>query len=511
MYNFIDKFLNGITMYRLVLYYLCALIAIAAGFGAFGMLPFHPLDLLISTAIIVFICWVANNAFAKTFGVPANVESIYITGLILALIISPIKPSQYLSLAGLPFLIWVSVWAMASKYIFAIRKKHIFNPAAFAVALTALTIGQSASWWVGTLAMLPFVLLGGFLMAWKLLRVDRLVVSFLLVALVVILGIGISKGINPLVSLQKALVETPILFFAFIMLTEPLTSPPTEKRKILYGAFVALLFSPAIHIGSLYSTPELALLAGNLFSYLLSPKEKYIMRLKEKIQLAPDIYDFIFRPDRRMKFTPGQYLEWTLGHSPSDSRGNRRYFTVASSPREHDVRLGIRFYDKSSSFKIAMLSMDPGEEIVASQCSGDFTLPKDKRRKLAFIAGGIGITPIRSMIKDLLEKNERRNLALFYSNRDASEIVYSDVFGEAQTRLGIKTVYTLTGVNDVPSDWRGYRGRIDARMITKEIPDYRERLFYLSGPRSLVTGFEDTLRDMGISEKQIKTDFFPGF
>ncbi len=510
MLKLIDNLLNRITMYRFVLYYLIFLVLVAAALSFFGLLPFQPADIIVSALVITAVSWVASKTFAKVFNVPANVESAYITALILALIVTPPSLSRYFSSSGLSFLIWASAWAMASKYILAIRKKHIFNPAAFAVALTALTISHSASWWIGTFPMLPFVLLGGLLVARKILRFD-LVLGFFVAAFAVIIGFGLARGTDPLTTIWKITAETPILFFAFIMLTEPLTTPPTRTLRVLYGAFVGALFAPQLHIGPIYSTPELALLTGNVLSYLISPKEKYVMTLAGKIKIAPDIYDFLFLPDREMKFRPGQYLEWTRGHQKTDSRGNRRYFTIASSPAEEEVRLGVKFYPDASSFKRSMLSMEEGDEVVASQCAGDFVLPKDECKKLVFMAGGIGITPFRSMIRDLLERNEARSIIMMYSNRTAAEIVYKDVFDEAQERLGIKTIYTLTKTDQIPSDWTGARGRVDPRMIAREIPDYRERTFYLSGPRSLVVGFEEVLKNMSIPKRQIKTDFFPGF
>jgi ferredoxin-NADP reductase len=148
---------------------------------------------------------------------------------------------------------------------------------------------------------------------------------------------------------------------------------------------------------------------------------------------------------------------------------------------------------------------------MASQLAGDFVLPRNKRAKLAFMAGGIGITPFRSMVRALLDQNEMREITVLYSNRTAQEVVYADVLEEARERLGIKTVYTLTDANSVPLSWKGETGRVDAEMIAKTVPDYRERTFYLSGPRSLVVGFEEVLRGIGVPKSRIKTDFFPGF
>jgi ferredoxin-NADP reductase/Na+-translocating ferredoxin:NAD+ oxidoreductase RnfD subunit len=493
MLNFIDNFLNRITMYRLVLYFLIVLLAVALIYSFFGILSFHPFSLIYFTTILLIACWVTNKVFAFVFNVPANVESVYITGLILALIISPPLASGYLFI--LPFLIWAGVLAMASKYILAIRGKHLFNPAAIAVAITALTINHSASWWVGTISMLPWVLVGGILIVRKLQRSD-LVISFLLVGLTMIIAFNPSH-INPLIILQKALVGSPILFFAFIMLTEPLTTPPTRKLRIIYGISTGLLFAPSIHLWSIYSTPELALVIGNVFAYLLSPKSKYLMTLKSIKNIGSNTYDFIFYPNRKMVFSPGQYLEWTLGHKHSDTRGNRRYFTIASSPTEDEVHLGVKFYENASSFKRALVGLTLGKKLLAGQLCGEFTLPQDSQQKLVFIAGGIGITPFRSMIKYLIDKQEPRDIVLFYCNKPGDDPAYRDLFDTAADCIGLRTAYIT--------------GRLDAETIKNQTPDLLTRTFYISGPRGMVMAFEKTLKDMGIPGNQIKIDFFPGF
>jgi len=509
MIRLVDNVLNRITMYRLVLYYLIFLVLAAIALSLFGFLPFQPMDLVASVSVLVIVCWIANSALAKVFNVPANTESLYITAFILALIITPQPHSRYFT-AGSAFVVWAAVWAMASKYILAIRRKHVFNPAAFAVALTALTLNQAASWWVGTPAMMPFVLGGGLLVVRKLGRFD-LVVSCLAVACAVALGSSLVPGTSILPAARQFFAETPILFFAFVMLTEPLTTPPVRTLRIAYGAIVGFLLAPFLHFGKVYLTPELALLLGNVFSFLVSPKGRHLLRLKARTQLAPGTYEFRFAAARRLRFRPGQYLEWTLRLSRPDSRGNRRYFTIASSEDERDVRIGVKFYREPSSFKKSLLAMEPDDVIVASQLAGEFVLPADKRAKLVFMAGGIGITPFRSMIRHLLDHGEKREIAVLYTNRTAQEIAYTDLLAEADKRLGIRTLYTLTDVDSVPPDWQGATGRVDEQMIAKAVPDYRERTFYLSGPRSLVVGFEEVLRNIGIPKSRIKTDFFPGF
>jgi glycine betaine catabolism B len=536
----IDNLLNRITMYRLMLYYLLALIAIAVIFGAIGILPYNPLAIIVSMFLFIGACWIVNWAFAAALKVPANVESVYITAFILTLIITPISFSTSgngLTLgfgAGLLFIALASLFAMASKYILAINRKHIFNPAAVAVVITAFAFGQYASWWAGgNLPLLAFVVIGGLLVVRKIQRFD-LVIAFAIAALASCIATNFPY--DPLVIIQKAFVHTSLLFVAFVMITEPLTTPPTRGLRIAYGAIVGALFSPLVHFGSIYSTPELALIVGNIFAYIVSPKIKYALTFRDKKEIGTDTYDFAFTPsggtnstaksnnEKIMKFTPGQYMEFTLPGDGADLRGNRRYFTVASSPTESTFHLGVKFYGDaatgvgSSTFKKKMLALQPGDRMMAGQLAGDFTLPRDLGKnggggkKFVFIAGGIGITPFRSMIKYLSDHAEekdgvsknvdaRPDIVLLYSNRTAREIAYREVFDEAARTIGLKTVYVNTATD----------GRIDAERIEREIPDYRERMFYISGTRAMVVTFEKALHDLGIPRTHVKTDFFPGF
>ena len=508
MLRLIDGFLNRTTMYRLVLYVLAVLWIVAFAFSVIGVLPFDPIGLLLAALVLLGVSFVTNEVFARVFKTSTNIESVYITAFILALIVAPPKLSEFV--AYLPFLIIVSVIAIASKYILAVNKKHLFNPAALAVAVTAAFLNQSASWWIGgNFTMLPFVLIGGFLIVKKIQRWD-LVLSFAAGAFVSVAVSNYLRGFSPIDGIQKAVLHSPLLFFAFVMITEPLTTPPTRRLRMWYGALVGLVFSPWVHVGSVYSTPELALLVGNAFSYIVSPKGKFVLKLKEKLKLTPTTYDFLFTGNR-MKFRPGQYLEWTLGHMHPDNRGNRRYFTIASSPTEKELRLGLKFYPNSSSFKRTLLAMEPGGEIMAGQLAGDFVLPADPKQKLAFIAGGIGVTPYRSMLKYLIDTNENRDIVHFYSNRDATEIVYRDIFDEAEKMFGIKTVYLLNDVKELPLGWQGYNAMLNPDIVKKETPDYLERTFYISGPHSMIMGLENMLQSMGVPRRQIKTDFFPGF
>jgi ferredoxin-NADP reductase len=217
--------------------------------------------------------------------------------------------------------------------------------------------------------------------------------------------------------------------------------------------------------------------------------------------LTQSIYDFVFAADSKFNYLPGQYIEYTLKVAKADSRGNRRYFTLASSPTEDEVLLGVKFYDKPSSFKETLLNLRPTDTITAFQVAGDFVLPQNKSKKLVFIAGGIGITPFRSMTKYLLDKNEPRDIILLYANKTNADIVYKSIFDEAEKTLGLKAHYIETDTV----------GRLSKELITTFVADAQERTFYISGPQAMVTTVKSILNDMNIPDHRIVSDFFPGF
>lgn len=497
----LDHVLDHLTMYRLVLYYLVALVAAAFVLGFFGIVPRDPTAIAFSTVVIVAVTWVTNRLFALVFDVPANRESTLITALILVLILEPVTAADP---RGVGLLVFASVWATASKFIVAIGRKHLFNPAALGVALPALLLGEPATWWVGGIpALMPIVLVGGLLLLRKLQRFD-LVATFALVTIGALLATTPPAQYGG--AQKEMLLSSPLFFFAFVMLTEPLTAPTARWPRLSFAALVGLLFSPNVHFGSYYLTPELALLAGNLFAYLAGPRSRFVLVLERIEQAAADTYDFVFRPHPKLAFQAGQYLEWTLATPHADTRGNRRYFTIASAPGEKAIRLGVKFNAAPSAFKHALGAMAPGDVIHAAALAGSFTLPRDPKRKLAFLAGGIGITPFRSMLQHLIDAEEARPIVVLYGTATQEDIAYRDVLDAAERKLGIRTIHAVAE-GAAPGEYPGF---IDERLLRAAVPDFAERTFYISGPQAMVTTLRATLVRMGVSRFRIRTDFFPG-
>lgn len=499
----IDKFLNNITMYRLVLYGLSILALISLILSLFGLLPFNPIQFTLTFLITVTSCYLTNKLISTLLKAPTNYESSLISALILFFVIAPINnPRDALITTA------AGVLAMVLKYLFAIRKKHLFNPVAISVLLLGWAGFGNAIWWVGSLNMLPFVLILGLLVVRKIRRF-LLIIPYFVVGIVTMLIFNLQNQITPADSLVQFFSSWPSVFFATIMLTEPLTSPPNQKLRMLYSALVGLLYGSQFSFGFIHSSPEFALVVGNIFSYLVSPKQKLFLRFKNKTEIGANLYEIVMAKGGSFDYKPGQYLEWTLPHKGVDSRGNRRYFTIASSPTESDIKLGIKLFPDSSSFKNALVNLKPNDLMIGAALAGDFVLPSDPNQKLVFIAGGIGVTPFRSMIQYLNDTNQKRDIVMFYTCVSDKEFAYQSIFEKAKA-IGLKTVYVLTG-KGVPTTWQGEAGFLSPELIKKHTSDYAERTYYLSGPVVMVNSYKKLLSDMGIPPTRIVTDYFPGF
>ncbi len=254
-----------VLTYRLTLYYLAAIVLAALILSVVGIVHQPSANLAFSIMVALLACLGVNKAFARVFEAQSNWESACISALIIVLIITPSAPGD---LAAAGFLILVSAWAMASKYIFAIGKRHLFNPAAFGAALMGLGFHRTVSWWVGDNAvLLPLLVLGGVLILARL-RYYAMLAAYALVVLSISIAHGDISSIAGIIhAISMIGIHSMFCFFGLVMLTEPRTAPLGRWRQIAYGALVGLLFSPFTHVGGYYFTPEVAILCGNIFTF----------------------------------------------------------------------------------------------------------------------------------------------------------------------------------------------------------------------------------------------------
>lgn len=500
MFRSIDRLLNGITMYKVVLYLLIALAGSALTLSFLGLISANPLSLALSLVVLVFVGYGVNELIARILKIPANPESSVITALSLFFVLHPAS-----NWSEVLFLVAAVVIAMASKYILAFRGQHIFNPAAVGAIAVGIPTGI-ATWWIGTPYLLPFVIVAALLMVRKVRRFE-LFFAVLIPGILVATLYGMSYGQTAPAAMWQYLASWPVVFFAAFMVTEPFTSPGTRKARWIFGSFVGIISSIPLSVGIVYSTPELSLALGNLGSFFTGLRRRLTLRFVRRVELAHDTYGFHFAVADRPAFVAGQYLEWTLPHTP-DARGIRRFFTIASSPSEEELAIGVKFFPEGSSFKKRLLELQPGDTAYASMRGGDFILPLDTSEKLAFIAGGIGVTPFRSMVRSILDTGEKRDITLFYACKKGDEVAYRELWAEAEQVIGMKTVCVLS---EDPEHADVEHGFITQELLARRLPDWKERTFYLSGPDAMVQAYKKLLRTSGVSSKRIRTDYFPGF
>jgi ferredoxin-NADP reductase len=220
---------------------------------------------------------------------------------------------------------------------------------------------------------------------------------------------------------------------------------------------------------------------------------------------ADDITTFFFKPEKKLKYTAGQYIELILEHKNSDNRGHKRWFTLSSSPNDDLISITTRINkQKSSSFKKALTKLSAGDELFINGPMGDFVLPKLIQTPLIFVAGGIGVTPYHSIIKWLSETDEKRPIKFIYAVSNEDEIIFNDTFHKASQHVTI--------VVSKPSDtWGGERGRLDAEMIKGLSSPNEDSLIYISGPEPMVESLGKDLAKAGIDKNQLVQDFFPNY
>ncbi len=217
-------------------------------------------------------------------------------------------------------------------------------------------------------------------------------------------------------------------------------------------------------------------------------------KLIKKQPIAKNIIMFWWQPESEVRNIAGQYTELYIPHDNPDNRKEKRWFTLSNSPTEEFLAITTKFNtNRSSTFKTALKNLQIGDKISGHLPMGDFVLPKDKTIPLLFIAGGIGITPYRSILKFLIDTGEKRDITLIYALADASELAFEDILQKGATKF-IKHIGRLTA-----DDIIGYETTI------------KDRVVYISGPEPMAEAIEKDLKTRGIDGSKIRTDFFPNY
>jgi ferredoxin-NADP reductase len=233
-------------------------------------------------------------------------------------------------------------------------------------------------------------------------------------------------------------------------------------------------------------------------------------QIKEKREVAKGTllveFDLL---GEEVDFTPGQYFWVTLVDPPyDDEKGPRRHITVVTSPNDRGV-LGLATRVRDSAFKRSLAELPVGAEVDVEQPKGEFLLPDDTEQEYVFIAGGIGITVFRSMLRYIAEENLPHRVTLVYSNRDRESAAFLAELQELERRNpNLRLVLTMTE----DPEWDGETRRIDADFLRDHLGDDLGAFTYLvAGPPSMVEAMEGMLREAGVPEEQVRPERFSGY
>ncbi len=210
-------------------------------------------------------------------------------------------------------------------------------------------------------------------------------------------------------------------------------------------------------------------------------------------------------------FQAGQFLDMTLLHpSETDAEGNIRSFSIASGPGEDTLMIATRM--RNTAFKRVLKAMPIGTAVTLEGPSGDLTLHNDATRPAVFLAGGIGITPFRSMLLHAAQEKLPHRLFLFYSNRRPEDAPFLDELKALEKKHPRFTlVATMTDMATSRRTWNGETGVIDHAMLSRQLSDTASPIYYIAGPPAMVNGLHDMLRQQAVDESDIRAEEFSGY
>ena len=231
---------------------------------------------------------------------------------------------------------------------------------------------------------------------------------------------------------------------------------------------------------------------------------KFETNVKEIIPRTHNVTSFRFPRPAELNYKPGQFLFITL---KSDGKELSKHFSFSSSPTE---KTHIEFTKKlsDSDFSTALKALKKGDWARIDAPYGKFTFGGEYK-EIGLLGGGIGITPFMGICKYCTDMHLDAKVTLLYGNRTESDIAFRKELEALQKQNeNLKVVFTL---NEADSGWKGTTGFIDVEMVKKEIPDYKDTMFYTCGPPAMVEVMEKLVKQLGLPEAQLKREYFTGY
>lgn len=216
----------------------------------------------------------------------------------------------------------------------------------------------------------------------------------------------------------------------------------------------------------------------------------------------------LFAVDGYPDYRPGAYFWVELperGHA--DDKGLRRHVSLVTSPTDAGV-VGLATRLRDTAFKRTLAELEVGDEVEVEEPKGSFLLPEDTSAEYVFVAGGIGITVFRSMLRYIADEQLAYRITLVYSNRDRESAAFLDELEELERRIeGLRVVLTMTD----DDGWEGETRRLDAGVLHELLGGFEDKHFLVAGPPPMAEGVAESLLAAGVSEDRVLADKFSGY
>lgn len=235
------------------------------------------------------------------------------------------------------------------------------------------------------------------------------------------------------------------------------------------------------------------------------------VKLTKRFVAAEKTLALQFEKPPGYEFVPGQAIDVTLlNPSETDAEGDTRYFSIASAPHEDFVMVATRLRD--TAFKRQLPDLALGTEVKISAPSGSIRLHNKTARAAVFLTGGIGITPVRSMVLHAAHEKLAHRIFLFYANHRPEDAAFLEELTALQKENPNYTlIATMTGMEKSAQAWSGETGRIDHALLNKLLSKEESPIYYVIGPPGMVNGTRKMLNEAGVDDDDIRAEDFGGY
>ncbi len=227
--------------------------------------------------------------------------------------------------------------------------------------------------------------------------------------------------------------------------------------------------------------------------------KEYKVRLKETKEHTEDTWTFVFEfiDSERLKFKPGQFVMLSF---PDDKL--KRAYSIFSSPTQKDLEFGIK---KEGDFTQRLFRCKEGEILNCTGPYGMFCFSDEIKNDIVLIAGGVGLTPLMSILRYVVDKKLPNKVTLLYSAKKISDFLCYDELKELSGKGKIKCSFTITKEEDIEGR-QGHVGRINEEMIKENVDNLKENVYFICGPKGMVDGVIEILKDLRLPKENIKTE-----